>query len=283
MFNQDGAPLEGSTVRIWSERRIIESVETDERGHYIINYTHNIRSATIAAFMDYPETLGWDYLHSVRQISKPMEWDCINFTLLRGATLRFKGQFLAVEPNMHISNYQYFVQGVNTTDLEIVDFKIVYGSLKSNVNWFISLPLGDVVVPINCNFTIHISAVFSEKGGSAYLVNKEDRIYKSYSVSNSSFSCLSQGDLATVKLGRHIISSDMLRTEMLREEVSELIESAEAHGFYVTSERISLSKADSCIFASNLRHNETEYDEAFTELGSAWLTLGSERGYTKNV
>lgn len=257
-----GQPIKNAVVELGkaptrpSEWQKAESVTTDEGGYFIFKVKAG-DSYGILVFFDDLKTSGFDYAPIFRSVTANGNVT-LSLRLHPAASIVFIGDLLFVEAVKPSSHYSYTILG-NGSGEEYVQS---YGTSPPCYS-FLNLPSNHIVVPIDRDFALNLSAkVVAERGETSH----------SYVIDLGKHD-ISKGSLVKISLGKYSARYSLNLTSKYLVSSSQRLREVEDKGFYVAEEKRSLAQAESLLGLAEAKLSSERYDEGYADVKESYLKV----------
>ncbi|RJS85055.1 FtsX-like permease family protein [Candidatus Bathyarchaeota archaeon] len=258
ILDEDGKPLKNAYIGLIGPYGAVLETRTDSSGRFRIAVV--MWRWYLYIMYDDPNTPGMDYV--------PAQWSTyvtqgseVSFTLRleKGASLFLDGEIWFVESSKPVNFYRFTV-----VDLEKKPHSdnsiMTYGSGTNLVRYF-GMDEREVVVPADTKVIVRLHAsITSIRISHAFYIKGDAGFFK-----------LSQGEAVHIDIRKDalIYNINLMKTNV--NSALSLLRDAEEAGFLVTAERQDIMEAYSDVDASLLQMKRMQYDEAFTNLRTAYI------------
>ncbi|MHA1860068.1 MAG: ABC transporter permease, partial [Candidatus Asgardarchaeia archaeon] len=257
-------PIENATVSVWEGHVLIAQGSTNALGifHLRVPKGHSYR---VYAYMDIPNTMGWDYLPAFREVFSPTGDVNLTMELRAGASVIIDNDIQFVDTTFTIHTYTYEVIDPETGGtLNIEGYEFIYGTLDGAHGHFLNLNASCLVVPADIPFSIRVNA-------SAII--KERYVNRSFLIDEPGHFRLPKGGLIHLNVRKYSLQYNL---EMMDGEVAKTkakIDEMDKLGFYLALEKQRLVRIFAMMESVRLNLLRGDYINGFKELRKAYIEL----------
>ena len=257
-----GQPINNALVELRKattrpdELQKIGNMTTDTSGSFIFTVKAG-DDYYILVHYDDPETRGFDYAPVFKSITAT-ENVALSLRLHPAASIVFVGDLLFVEVVKPSSYFSYTILGNGSGE----EYLQSYGTAPP-CHSFLGLPSNHVVVPIDCDFMLNLSAkVIDERGDALHSF-----------VIDFGENGLSKGSLTEITLGKYSVAYNLNLTSRYLASSSQLLMEVEDRGFYVAKEKQGLTHAESLLGLANAMLGNGLYDGSYADVRESYLKV----------
>ncbi|RLI33984.1 hypothetical protein DRO56_00330 [Candidatus Bathyarchaeota archaeon] len=257
-------PIENATVSVWEGQVLIAQGNTNSLGIFGLRVPegHNYR---VYAYMDIPNTTGWDYLPAFREIFSPTGDVNLTMELRPGASVIIDNDIQFVDTTSPINAYTYEVIDPETGEtLNIEGYELIYGTLEEARGHFLNLNASHLIVPADISFNIRVNASALVKGR---------YILRSFLIDEPGHLRLPRGGLMHLDVRKYSLQYNL---EMMDGEVAKTkakIDEMDKLGFYLTLEKQRLVRVSGVMESVRFDLLRGDYVNGFKELRKAYIEL----------
>jgi len=260
VVDDEGSPIPGSAVSVWSGMELVASGTTGWDGRFEIPVRED-RRYSVYVLADDPATPGVDYMPSRRDAS-PSDGE-LSFVLSPAASLVLSGDIMFVESEELPYSIQYSVHSPGSEEaLNPLGLPLIYGTSPESQSKPLGLPPSKLVVPVGVPLALRINcSVLVERGLSPRVIWI------------GPIPPLAKGEMRVLDVRRFTVGFNLDLAERLGREVKSRIGEMEALGFYLTAEKGVVSEADRHLSEARKLLDEGDYVESFTLAKKGYLLL----------
>jgi hypothetical protein len=241
------------------------SISADENGSFDVSLQMD-RGHLVVAYYDNPETPGFDYVPSIRDVMPTGNESRLDFTLTEGATIIVKKEPLFVEST-----------GIPTSTFTVHDFDtrealpkggrtLIYGDGDDTVSNRIGIPSNVIIVPANTPVIIKAQSSVPSRV-------RREMISNEFTAEISGGYVLAKGDSMELDLREFTLPSVLVQIEDVINIVETSMEEKESNGFFMSVERQRLARVSMLTDEAMVFYEQGVFESSFSRFREAYVEI----------
>jgi ABC-type lipoprotein release transport system permease subunit len=270
--DETGNPIEGAEVQVLRRRsryytsrrwQTVDSGISDENGNVLLTVDDDQRYLFVTSY-DHPDTSGIDYVPRATYLVLGEDSAEIEIQLSKGASLTVSGQEYLIETTS-TPTISYGVIDLETKMLlQDPETGFRYGAIEYGLNHILGLNEYEVVVPVGTPFFLQVRSTTEIEG-------KE--FSHTFVVEDFEENRLGQGESLNIDLREYTIETNLEKSWVFSENVSQVIDEKEEAGFFLSIEKHRLTSVQGLISDAEDYVIQGNYEQAYTRLREAYVEL----------
>lgn len=255
--DENGSPLPDAHVRVIPRKGPPIDSTADSSGAF--TFPEVPPGASIAVYMDDPETPGVDYLPYLEDLRNQSSFDV---KMYPGSSIVIEGSVQYIDSDKLSLESLYIVLQPDGEQLNVTGFQLIYGTRSNGISKVFEPLENHLVVPADAQIMLQVNGSF--------IVGSD---VKTRSFNTEPMGTPGKGGAVTLDIRRYSIPSNRQLALDAYAEMEELLAEMNGYGFYISKQEGAASNADRLIENSLSLYGGASYAESYDELKRGFIEV----------